>query len=372
MDVEKQLPYGIALKVGYVGAHARNWGQSVGVDQLSDAIFSTYAVGGANAGSSLATKVPYAYYATTVGGYPSTGTISGSTQAKAQTLLPYPQFTGVSLIESNGKSRYNALDFKVQKRLSKGLTILATYTWSSNWDNLYGASSTLNSSTSGLQDNYNLGAEYARSINDMPNRVTAAVTYIIPIGRGKTYFSNMNRWLDYGVGGWQINDEWVDQNGSPLALTQTNLNSGGTYGATGVGGSDQRPNLVAGVSPCYSGRPQNRDSTTHPYFNLSAFTPALPYSYGNAPRTLPCEGPGYDNQDISIFKDFNVKMVKIQFRAEFLNAMNTPELGTPSTALVVNSGYTLNTAAYTPSSTGTITSSLGFGRIIQLGGRVTF
>ena len=382
MDVEQQLPWKIALKVGYVGAHGKNWGQSVNADQLADPIMATYAASATN----LSTKVPYAYYAPTVFGYPSTGTIASSTQATAQTLLPYPQFTAVTLTESNGRSNYNALDVKVQKQMSHGLSILATYTWSSNWDNLYGSSSTLNTDV-GPQDYYNINKEWARAINDMPNRVTAAVTYAVPVGRGKQYFTNMNKWLDYAAGGWQINDEWIDQNGSPLAISQTDLNSGGTYGATSVGGSDQRPNLVAGANPCYSGKPQNRDGLGNngSYFNKSAFSLALPYTYGNAPRTLPCQGPGYDNQDISLFKDINVgEGIKIQFRAEALNAMNTPELGTPNNVLSPATGYsstapgtlgcTTNNLVngYCPSSTGAITSSLGFGRIIQLGGRITF
>jgi hypothetical protein len=317
-------------------------------------------------------------------GYPSTGTIASSTQAIAQTLLPFPQFTAVTLTQSNGRSNYNALDIKVQKQMSHGFNLLATYTWASNWDNLYGSSSTLNTDV-GPQDYYNIGNEWARAINDMPNRVTAAVTYKDPIGRGQQYFTNMNKWLDYAVGGWQINDEWIDQNGSPLAISQTDLNSGGTYGATSVGGSDQRPNLVAGANPCYSGKPGNRDGlgSNGRYFNLAAFSLAAPYTYGNAPRTLPCKGPGYDNQDISLFKDFNVgEGIKIQFRAEALNAMNTPELGTPNNVLSPATGYTLTAPGtggcttpvngYCPSSTGEITSSLGFGRIIQLGGRITF
>jgi trimeric autotransporter adhesin len=376
LQIERQLPAGFVMNVGWVGAHARNWGQPVNIDQVPDATMASYAAGGANAGTSLATKIANPYYAPTIGGYPSTGTVAGTTVARAQTFLPYPQFSGVTLEESNGESRYNAMDLKIQKQMSRGFTILATYTWSSNWDNLYNTTSTLNESTAGLQDNYNLKAEYARSVNDMPNRVTAAVTYEVPLGRGKQYFSDMNRWLDYAVGGWQINDEWIAQNGSPIAIVQTNLNSGGTYGATGVGGTTQRPNMVPGVNPCYSGRPQGRDTVAHPYFNLSAFSAALPYTYGDAPRTLPCQGPGYDNQDISIFKDFKVaEKVKFQFRAEALNAMNTPELALTSSGantIVIPSGYTLTSASTTPSSTGVITTSLGFGRIIQLGGRITF
>lgn len=292
LDVEQQLPWGIALKVGYVGAHAVNWGQNVGVDQVPDSIMTSYAPGGANYGSSLSTKVPNPYYAPKTGGYPSTGVISNASIQQAQLLLPYPQFSGVTLVESNGMSRYNALDIKVQKQMSRGLSILATYTGSSNWDNLYGTTSTLNSSTAGLQDNFNLGAEYARSINDMPNRFAAAISYQLPFGRGQRYFSGMNKWMDYAVGGWQINDEWIDQSGSPLAITQTNLNSS-VYGA--VGGSTQRPNLVPGVNPCYSGRPESRIGGPHnlqnPYFNINAFALAPAYTYGDAPRTISCKGP---------------------------------------------------------------------------------
>ena len=367
MDVEQQLPWGIALKVGYVGAHARNWGQNVGLDQVPDSVMASYAPGGANYGLSLSTKVPNPYYAPKVGGYPSTGVISNANVQQAQLLIPYPQFSGVTVIESNGRNRYNALDLKVQKQMSHGLSVLATYTWSSNWDNLYGTTSTLNSSTNGMQDNFNLAGEYARSINDMPNRFTAAISYELPFGRGQRFFSGMNRWLDLAVGGWQVNDEWIDQNGSPLAITQTNLNSS-VYGA--VGGTTQRPNLVPGQNPCYSGRPESRiggpNNLQHPYFNINAFTLAPAYTYGNAPRTVGCKGPGYDNSDVSLFKDFkSLERVTFQARIEALNAFNTAELGTPNTTIT---GVSQGTNA----STGAITSSLGFGRIIQIGGKIIF
>lgn len=367
LDIEQQLPDGFAMKIGYVGAHARNWGQNVGLNQVPDAIMASYAPGGGNYGSSLSTKVPNPYYALMVGGYPSTGVISNAKVQQAQLLVPYPQYSGVTVIESNGASRYNAMDIKVQKQMTKGLSILATYTWSSNWDNLYGSTSSLNKSTNGMQDNFNLAGEYARSINDMPNRFTAAISYQLPFGRDQRFFSGMSRWLDYAVGDWQFNDEWIDQNGSPLAITQTNLNNS-VYGA--VGGSTQRPNLVPGVNPCYSGRPEDRiggpHNLGHPYFNIDAFTLAPAYTYGNAPRTLSCKGPGYDNSDISLFKDFkSLEHVTFQARVEALNTFNTPELGTPNTVIT---GVGLGTNA----STGAITSSLGFGRIIQIGGRITF
>jgi hypothetical protein len=170
----------------------------------------------------------------------------------------------------------------------------------------------------------------------MPNRFTAAVSYDLPIGRGKSILENANRWVDAFIGGWQINDETIIENGGPLPVVQTNL-SAGAFGTTGVGGTNQRPNLIPGVSPCYSGRPQSRlggSSGLRPYLNLNAFTPALPYTYGNAPRTLNCYGPGFNNSDLSINKSFKVtEKASFQVRAEALNASTLRSSVSPATFL---------------------------------------
>lgn len=382
LDVEQQLPGRIVVKVGYVGAHGRNLANTVNINQLSNSILASYAPGGANAGTNLSTSVTNPYYATTVGGYPSTGVIAKKTVALAQTLLPYPQFTSISESQSTGYSRYNALDVKLQKRFSHGLTAVLAYTWSSNWDNLYGSPvsglNTLNPNAAAPQDNYNQKGEYSRATNDIPNRFTAAVNYELPVGRGKRILGNANRIVDAAIGGWKINDVTILENGGPLPIVQTDLSSG-TYGTTGVGGSGQRPNLVPGVNPCYSGSPKNRlggGNGAKPYFNLDAFTPALPYTYGNAPRTLNCYGPGYENSDISINKSFKITgKVNFEFRAEALNAFNTPEFSQPKVTLTFQSTG-LTSATFTPSAsnttTGSITSQLGFSRIIQVGGRLSF
>lgn len=383
-SVEQQLPNGIVLKIGYVGAHARNFPVPVNINQLSNSVLSSYAGGNTR----LSNKVANPYYAKAIGGYPSTpfGLVANPTVALGQTLLPFPQFTSITVTESAGYSRYNALDLKLQKSFRRGLTMLIAYTWSSNWDNLYGSPvaglNTLNpnpnSSAPGPQDNYNLKGEFSRATNDMPNRFTAAISYELPIGRGRAILGSTNRFIDTFVGGWQINSETIIENGGPLPIVQTNLSTG-AFGATGIGGTNQRPNLIPGVNPCYSGRPQSRlggSSGLKSYINLNAFAPALPYTYGNAPRTLNCYGPGFNNSDISINKSFKLaEHVAFQFRAEALNAFNTPEFGQPGNILTFSSS-SLTSATYTPpasnATTGAITSQLGFSRIIQLGGRLTF
>lgn len=373
LDVQRELPAHVLLKIGYVGARARNFPNTVNINQLPNSALASAS------GTSLAASVSNPFYAATVGGYPSTGVVAQKTVPQAQLLLPFPQFTSVTLSKSDGYSRYNSLAVKAERNVGKNLVLLATYTWSSNWDNIYSSisapatSNNLNP-TSGPQDNTNTDAEYARASDNVPNRFTFVVQYNLPFGRGRTLLSNANRWLDAAIGGWQINDETILQNGGPLSITQTSLNSASQFGTTGVGGSVQRPNLIPGVRIAKSGRPQKRlgpqQNGTETYFNTAAFSVAPAYTYGNAPRTLPVYGPGYSNSDISINKSFPFgDKVNFQFRAEALNAFNTPEFATPVVVLPVN---TATQTVVSGSTFGQITSQINYSRIIQLGGRLSF
>ena len=337
-DVQRELPGGFVLKVGYVGGHGRNLTNSINLNQLGD---SNYALGAA----ALNASVTNPYYQK--GGKSALGK---ATVSQYQLLLPFPAFTTITDSVSNGKSNYNALDIKAQKQMSHGLTLLTAFTWSSNWDNLWGASSTLNPGNNGPQDIYNLKSEYSRSINDLPKRWTLAVTYDLPFGHGKKFLGGANRLLDLAIGGWKFNDVVIMQSGGPLAITQSNTNSP-------YGNSTTHPTMVVGVNPCYSGRPQDRLAA---YFNVAAFTSTAVGSYGNAPRTIGCYGPGYANSDLSLNKNFRVtEKINAEFRAEALNAFNTPEFNGPNVTIG-------NSAA------GQITGTLGFPRLIQLGGRLTF
>ena len=348
LELEQQLPFGIAMKMGYVGGHGNNLSNSTNINQLGD---SNYTLGATALNTSVTN--PYA-------GKGGAGAIGNATVARYQLLRPFAEFTTISSLVSNGVSDYNAFQIKVQKRFQSGLTLLTGYTWSSNWDNLYGASSTINSGNNGPQDVYNLSPEYSRAINNIPNRYTAAITYELPFGHGKRFLGGANRLVDLVVGGWRFNDITILQNGGPLAFTQSNVNSN-------YGNSATRPNLIAGVNPCKTGRPEDRLSAANPYFNTAAFYTAAQGTYGNAPRTVNCYGPGYINSDLSLNKNFRVsERINAEFRAEALNAFNTPQFATPNITVT-------NALGATPGATeGTISGTLGFPRLVQLGGRITF
>lgn len=341
-DVQRELPGNIAVQAGYVGSRSNHLQTSstanglINVNQLAPNYLAL--------GSSLLDKVANPFY-----GNGGTGVIGAATVTRSQLLRPFPQYASVNAATDLNHARYDALVLRAQKRLSKGLTFLGTYTWSKNYDASFASGNFLNGSASSAQNIYNLDSEYGLSIVDTPHRFVINTSYELPFGKGKTYLAH-NRPLDYVVGGWQINAIGAYQSGFPLAITQSsNLNSV-------IGAGVQRPNAT-GVSPVVTGSVQDR---LDGYINKAAFTQAPQFTFGNLARTIGYRGPGQKNWDLSLFKNVNVtERVHGQFRAEALNAFNTPQFRGPNTS-------------FGSSSFGVITQQANFPRYLQLGFRVYF
>jgi hypothetical protein len=349
-DIQRELPAQIGVQIGYVGSRSRhlkpgNGMNTENINQLPDQFLSL--------GSQLVGSVSNPYY-----GNGGTGVVGGQQVAYNQLLRPFPEFASVNLNDYRARAKYDAFIVKAQKRFSHGLTFLSTYTWSKNEDSSWAASNFLNASKSAPQDVYNLGAEWSRSVVDLPHRFTTSASYDLPVGRNKLLPVN-NSVLNFFAGNWSVNAITVIQTGFPLAIAQNSNNN------RAIGSSVQRPNIVAGVNPCVGGSPEDHAggalvARTNPYLNPAAFTTAPAYTFGNAPRTIGCLSPGYENWDISVFKSFPIReRITFQFRAEALNAFNTPQFRAPNTA-VGNSNF------------GAITQQANFPRYLQLGGRISF
>ena len=386
MDVQHKFPHDFIVTVSYVGTHSSNFPLSVNINQMPDSTLASAYANNQNLNTnSLSSGTVNPYYASTIGGLPTTGVVANKTSLPiGQTYLPFPYYQSITEVKSVGFGWYNSAVIKAEKRMSNGMTLLATYTHASNWDNIYGGIGTQTTTTSGPQDNTNLGPEFARSLDSVPNRATLAITEVLPFGKGRRFLSNPTGFFghltDVLVGGWQVNYEQLVSNGVPLTVTQSDVST--HFGPTGTGGSVQRPTLINGDphSACLSGRPQNRLGA---YLNGGAFTATQAYQYGNSPRTLPCRAPGYDTATASLNKDLFTfhERFKLQYRIEALNLYNTPQFATPGTTLNVGSFGATPTALSSFSGTagtknygglGTLSSQAGFGRIIQMGGRVTF
>ncbi|NUQ30293.1 MAG: TonB-dependent receptor [Acidobacteriaceae bacterium] len=364
LDVQRELPYGVALQLGYVGSKGRNLlpgnGTTYNLDQVNLGAIP-YGQGacpastGASTAAFLNAKSTNPYY--NKGGV---GVIAAATVTNSQLCKPFAEFSSVNIQPSNSKSLYNSMIIKAQKKMARGVTFVTALTWSSNWDSSFGQGSNLNPGNAGPQDVYNLNAEYARAINNAPIRYTTAGTWQLPFGKGRANLGS-NRWVDLLVGGWDLNSTFVAQQGGPVPIQMS------TNGNSNFGTAVQRPNLVAGQNVCTSGSVQSRNGqgSNQRFLNVNAFSDPGTGVNGNAPRTIgSCQAPGFRNIDASVFKDFHAERVTMQFRAEFMNLTNTPQFALASGALKWAPGST---------SFGQVsTNAINFPRLITLGGKIMF
>ncbi|GIU76649.1 MAG: hypothetical protein KatS3mg004_3736 [Bryobacteraceae bacterium] len=336
-DIQRQFRGGIVASAGYVGSrtsHLVLGTASININMLSPEYFSL--------GSALNERVANPFF-----GRGGSGVVGAATIARQQLLRPFAAFGDINLLFSDqNRARYDSMVLKVQKRLEHGLSLLATYTWSKMFDaSSGGAGNNLNPGAVGPQNPYDMRAEYALSNVDTPHRFSSGLTWLLPGQRLKS-----RRALYLLAGGWSLNAVAVYQSGFPLQIRQNSNNN------SVIGAASQRPNAT-GVSPATGGSTNARLDN---WINPAAFSQAAPFTFGNLSRTIGVRGPGIANWDVSLFKTTSIKETyKLQFRAEAMNALNTPLFRSPNTAF--------GNAAF-----GRITSQANFPRLIQLGLRFYF
>ncbi|PWU07877.1 MAG: hypothetical protein C5B51_08835 [Terriglobia bacterium] len=349
-DIQRELPFGIALELGYIGSRSRHLqpaptgNGNMNINQVPASYLSL--------GSKLSSPVANPFY-----GHGGSGVIGSATVAQAQLLMPFPEYSTIGEVTNPSHAQYDSMVIKAQKRMSAGLTFLSTFTWSKNRDNEFGngTSNSFNGFSGSTppsqpQDYYHLQNEWSLSSVDTPLRFTGTWSYALPFGKGR-HFLGSNKLLDYVVGGWQMNGTVIYETGFPLFIFQQNLNSV-------IGTGEQRPN-ASGISPAVSGSVEER---IYGYINPAAFSQAPAFTFGNLSRSIGYRGPGTKNWDASLFKDFKIReRFNGQFRAEALNAFNSPRFANPNTQYAPNS-----------SSFGKITYQANLPRQLQLGVRFFF
>ncbi|HVF44546.1 MAG TPA: hypothetical protein VM936_16095, partial [Pyrinomonadaceae bacterium] len=237
---------------------------------------------------------------------------------------PDPQFDDINLIESRASSAYHSLQARFQQRLSRGLALLASYTWSKSIDD---ASNFFTSAgdPNFPQNSYDLRAERALSNFDVRQRLSVSYSYDLPFGRGRA-FAGGGGFLTALLTGWQTYGIVTAQSGRPftVALIQEFDNSGTGRSSLGFGAND-RPNLV--------GDPNGGPRTPEQWFDTSAFAFPAPGTFGNAGRNV-VTGPGYRNVNASLVKNTSLgERMSLQLRAEFFNLFNHPNLNLPDNFL---------------------------------------
>ncbi|MPZ20273.1 MAG: hypothetical protein GEV06_20505 [Luteitalea sp.] len=287
------------IEVAYIGNKGTRLQRSQALNFLSEEDLAL--------GNQLVESVPNPFF-----GIIETGPLNGETVPREQLLLPFPQFTGASGgVAFRGNSIYHAGTLKVEKRFSDGFSLLMAYTKSKLIDDGRIASRPGSTAGTGVQNWNNLRAERSKSLEDVPQRMVLATSWALPFAQDGDGI------LRHLVGGWQINTITTIESGRPISLSAP------------VTGPGTRPNAVPDAEAKLD------DPTLERWFNTDAFALPEPFTFGDAPRTLPdVHSDGLFRIDLSLFKTFPIAdRYRLQFRAEAFNLTNTPTFDTPGRSL---------------------------------------
>ena len=263
---------------------------------------------------------------------------------------------GFGIVQNGLTSDYDSLQGQFQRRLSHGLTTLASYTWSHCID--YGS------------QNYFIGYQRGNCDSDVRQNLSAAFSYDLPnVGQNAVTKVLLNR--------WGLDDRFTSRTDFPITV------NGGTFFspvtgqemATGVDSVLNQPVYLYGANcaailegmgdlqpgqGCPGGRAINPCAFVDVGGSPAAPCPTNGTVGGLAPRNF-VKGFGAWQMDLAVRRDFPIhERLKLQFRAEAFNIFNHPNFGN------VNPNLAQPTFGQ---ATGTLASSLGvLNPLYQMGG----
>jgi len=257
---------------------------------------------------------------------------------------PIQGFRSISATLPAAYSNYHALQVKFERRFSRGIYVLNSFTWSKAIDNASQVLEEPGGNEGRPQNLYNIAADRGPGAYDQPFNNTTSFVWDLPFGKGRAYFSDLSYALDAVLGGWTLtgintmtSGQAVNFRYAPSPVT-ANLPSF-------IGGIALRPNLV--------GNPllPSDDRTIDRWFNTEALRlPTQDQPFGNAGRNIG-RGPSFYQFDMGLQKRFAMPFLNetsnLEFRAEFFNLLNKTNFGTPNpnaSGIVFRADGTLQTA----------------------------
>jgi hypothetical protein len=348
LNIQRQITSTLSVLVGYSGSHAlHNPFQADSINTIVPQLVpgAGYVWPGCPGGlgsSPAQLALAYSGCVTAAGGSPTGGNLytldSHLTAAQQTARLLNPTANGMFLTAWQARSWYNAMQIKVDKRMSHGFQLTAAFTWSKSMDDSSG-------STAGDTFQLDIVSEpwYDMSLNkglsDFDVRRNFVLNGLWNVPTPKT----LGAFGEKALGGWQLGIITTLADGVPESASLTAFNN--AVDLTGeLITTNQPPNVNAGCSPQGLINPNYRHTLL--YINGSClglvpitasnasvcdntragFSPNVcPNIRGNLGRDT-IIGPGLFNMDFSVFKNNYIRKISetfnVQFRAEMFNVLN--------------------------------------------------
>ena len=234
----------------------------------------------------------------------------------ASISAPNPSFSVADLTGNTASSDYNAVQVQFQRRLSRGLQALASYTLSHSIDD--GSVGSVTDFSSTLVPTLNPNANRGPSDFDVRNAFSAGATYDFPAPKAKSLINAVMR-------GWSAESFVMARSAPPVNVQDSALDQlNGAF-------TQVRPDITPGI-PLYLFGPQYPGGKA---INPAAFTPPPTDSNGNPLRQgdlgrNALRGFGATQWDFAVHRAFPIgEALSVQFRAEMFNVLNHPNFAPP-------------------------------------------
>jgi len=223
-----------------------------------------------------------------------------------------PNFPFVALTDNSATSDYQALQLKFQRRLSRGLQALASYSWSHSID-IGSSDANTNSNTPAQIASANV--DRGNSDFDIRHSFSGGVTYDLPSLRSEKIVKAI-------LERWSLDGFVFARSAPPVNVVGPSFFAAGTQ-------LMPRPNVVPGVPLVLYGSqfPGGK------IFNRAAFVSPPAGQQGNFGRNV-LRGFGASQIDLGLQRQFPLtENLRLNFRAEFFNIFNHPNFGNPINTL---------------------------------------
>jgi hypothetical protein len=209
------------------------------------------------------------------------------------------------------------MQVQYEHRLAAGLEATGAFTWSKTTDDSCG---NLDACAPQLYTDYAI--EHGLSTQDVDYVFSPSVIYELPFGRGKRWGGDVSKWVDYAIGGWQLNAIYSLEGGTPFSITASGNPS--STRADLLGKPVIHPGSITDyVEPGAFGVP-----ASHPVV-IGTNTENIFLAPGTSGRDM-IRGPGFSNIDFAMFKNVAItERYKVQFRVQAYNLTNTPHFANP-------------------------------------------
>jgi len=228
-----------------------------------------------------------------------------------------PDFGQVRRFGNFINSNYESLQVSLRRRVSKGVTLDANYTYAHETDDA------VNILTSAYQNSHNPKLDYSSGDIDVRHNFTLGAVWELPVA------SSLPKRL---AEGWQISTLFQARGGLPYNIAV----------APPFLGTDQiRPNLTG--EPLTFAGSNTPGYPGHPQINPAAFAAPPNGQYGDLGRNTG-RGPGFTQWDLSFAKTTQIReRVSVQFRGELFNILNHPNFANPD-GYLTDANFGISTA----------------------------